>query len=50
MSKIEPLLGVIRRFLPTVAGLDFSPLVVFIGLHFIKVLIVEIFFFIAYAQ
>ncbi len=49
MSRIEPLLGLIRRFLPSVAGLDFSPLVVFIGLHFIKVLIVKIFFFIAYA-
>jgi len=49
MSKIEPLLAVIRRFLPTVGGLDFSPLVVFVGLHFIKVLIVKIFFLIAYA-
>lgn len=49
MSKIEPLLGIIRRFLPNIGGLDFSPLVVFVGLHFIKVLIVKIFFLIAYA-
>lgn len=49
MNKIEPLLGVIRRFLPSVGGLDFSPLVVFIGLHFAKVLILKIYFLIAYA-
>lgn len=43
MTKIEPLLALIRRVLPTVAGFDFSPLVVFFGLHLAKVLIIEIF-------
>lgn len=43
MSKIEPLLTYIRRYLPTVAGLDFSPLVIFVGLHFAKVIILRIF-------
>ena len=47
MSKIEPLLAYIRRYLPTVAGLDFSPLVIFVGLHFAKVIIIRIFFIIA---
>lgn len=42
MTKIEPLLSVIRRFLPSLGGLDFSPLVVFLALHFVKVLVVEI--------
>lgn len=49
MSRIEPVLSVIRRFLPNVIGLDFSPLVVFVGLHFIKVLLAKLFFLIAYA-
>ena len=48
MSKIEPLLAYIRRFLPTVAGLDFSPLVIFIALHFAKVTIVRLFLILAY--
>ncbi len=39
MSKIEPILVYIRQYLPTVAGLDFSPLVVFVALHFAKVLL-----------
>lgn len=49
MNKIEPLLAIIRRFIPPLMGLDFSPLVVFIGLHFAKVLIVKLFFLIVYA-
>ena len=48
MSKIEPLLAVIRRFLPTVAGLDFSPLVIFVALHIAKVVIVRLFLILAY--
>lgn len=47
MSKIEPLLAYIRQYLPTVAGLDFSPLVIFVGLHFAKVIIIRIFLIIA---
>ena len=43
MSKIEPILAPIRRLLPTVAGLDFSPIVVFFGLHLAKILIQQIF-------
>ncbi|MDR3031320.1 MAG: YggT family protein [Holosporales bacterium] len=43
MTKIEPLLALIRRFLPTVAGFDFSPLVVFFGLHLAKVLVIQVF-------
>lgn len=47
MSKIEPLLAYVRQYLPTVAGLDFSPLVIFVGLHFAKVIIIRIFLIIA---
>ena len=43
MSKIEPLLAFIRQYLPTVAGLDFSPLVVFVGLHFTKALVARLY-------
>ncbi len=48
MSKIEPVLAVIRRFLPSVAGFDFSPLVVFLGLHFAKIIVARLFFAIIY--
>ena len=47
MSKIEPLLTFIRRYLPTVAGLDFSPLVIFVALHFAKVIVVRLFLILA---
>ena len=47
MSKIEPLLTFIRQYLPTVAGLDFSPLVIFVALHFAKVIIIRLFFILA---
>lgn len=47
MSKIEPVLTVIRRYLPSVAGFDFSPLVIFLGLHFAKVLITRLLFILA---
>ncbi|MBR1479464.1 MAG: YggT family protein [Alphaproteobacteria bacterium] len=30
MSKLEPLLGFIRQFLPSLGGFDLSPLVVFL--------------------
>ena len=48
MSKIEPMLTCIRKILPSVAGLDFSPLVVFVALHFAKILLIRLFFMLAY--
>ncbi len=42
MTKIEPLLSQIRRFLPPVFGLDFSAMVVFFGLYLVKILIIQI--------
>lgn len=33
---IEPVLEKVRRFLPTLAGFDFSPLVLILGLMFIS--------------
>ncbi len=38
-SLCNPLLGPVRRVLPAVGGLDFSPLVVVIGLQALKILI-----------
>ena len=38
-SLCEPVLRPVRRLLPPVAGLDFSPLVVILGLQAIKILI-----------
>jgi YggT family protein len=35
----EPVLGPIRRLLPNLGGLDFSPIVVLLGLQFLKKLI-----------
>jgi YggT family protein len=35
----EPVLGPIRRILPNLGGLDFSPVVVLLGLQFLKKLI-----------
>ena len=37
----EPVLGPIRRFLPDLGGIDLSPVVLLLGLMFIKNLIVE---------
>ena len=42
MTKVEPLLGFIRRFLPPIYGLDFSVLVVFLALHLSKALVIQI--------
>jgi YggT family protein len=36
----EPLLGPIRRFLPDLGGLDISPIILLLGLQFLKYLIV----------
>ena len=38
---IEPILGPIRRFLPSTGALDFSPIVVFIGIWAIRSLLAE---------
>jgi YggT family protein len=35
----EPLLGPIRRFLPDLGGIDISPIVLLIGLQFLKYLV-----------
>ena len=36
----EPVLGPIRRVLPDLGGLDFSPIVAFIGIQFLQYLVV----------
>ena len=38
---IEPILGPIRRFLPSTGALDFSPIVVFIAIWAIRSLLAE---------
>jgi len=38
-SLTEPALGPIRRIIPPFAGLDFSPMVLLIGLQFLRRLI-----------
>lgn len=41
---LEPMLRPIRRFLPAMGGLDFSPIVLLIALHFLRIFIlVDIF-------
>ena len=37
----EPSLNFVRRYLPSFGGLDLSPIVVFLGLWFIKSLLIE---------
>ena len=37
----EPVLGPIRRFLPQMGGIDLSPIVVLLGIFFIRNLLVE---------
>ncbi|MCF6148108.1 MAG: YggT family protein [Candidatus Kuenenia sp.] len=39
----EPVLSPVRRYIPTFRGIDFSPIVVFIGLGFIKRIIIDMF-------
>jgi uncharacterized protein YggT (Ycf19 family) len=39
MSKTEPLFGIIRKFIPPLMGLDFSPFITFVLLHCVKVLV-----------
>lgn len=42
MTKIEPLLCVVKRFMPPIFGLDFSAMVVFFGLYLAKILVVQL--------
>jgi len=40
-SVTEPILGPIRRLLPAAAGMDFSPLIVFIGIQLVEPLVLQ---------
>lgn len=42
MIKIEPLLAIIRNFVPSVFGLDFSLIVVFFALYLAKLIVIQI--------
>ena len=37
----EPLLAPIRRFMPDLGGLDISPIVLLLGLQFVRILIIR---------
>ena len=37
----EPCLNYVRRYLPSFGGIDLSPIIVFLGLWFIKSLLIE---------
>lgn len=37
----EPVLGQIRRFVPSVGGLDLSPLILLLGIYFLRNLMFE---------
>jgi YggT family protein len=37
----EPVLGQIRRYVPSVGGLDLSPIVLLLGIYFIRMLLAE---------
>lgn len=38
---LEPIYRPIRNFLPTTGGIDFTPLVVFIGIYALRVIIIN---------
>jgi YggT family protein len=38
----EPLLAPIRRFIPSVGGLDISPIILLVGLQFLKLFILDL--------
>ncbi|MDR1475957.1 MAG: YggT family protein [Holosporales bacterium] len=42
LSKIEPLLAIIRRLIPPIMGLDFSALVAFFLLHISKSVVIAL--------
>lgn len=37
----EPVLGQIRRYVPSVGGLDLSPIVLLLGIYFVRMLLAE---------
>lgn len=37
----EPVLGQIRRYVPSVGGLDLSPIVLLLGIYFLRMLLAE---------
>ena len=37
----EPSLNIVRKYLPSFGGVDFSPIIVYLGLWFIKSLLIE---------
>ena len=40
----EPVLGPVRAILPAMGGLDFSPVVVLIGIQFVKQILIRLLF------
>ena len=38
---VEPMLAPIRRILPSAGGIDFSPIVLLLGVHFLRILILR---------
>lgn len=38
---LEPIYRPIRRFIPTAGGMDFTPIVVFIGIYALRVIIIN---------
>lgn len=38
---LEPIYGPIRRMLPPMAGMDFTPLIVIFGIHALRILIIN---------
>lgn len=41
-SKIDPILNIFRRMLPNLGGFDFSILILFLILHFVKICITKV--------
>jgi len=37
----EPVLGPIRRIMPNLGGIDISPIIALVALHFLRVLLIE---------
>ena len=38
---LEPLYAPIRRYLPSAGGLDFSPIIVFLGIIILRIIIIQ---------
>jgi uncharacterized protein YggT (Ycf19 family) len=41
MDRIEPILSLFRRFIPPVFGVDLSTLIVFLAIHMLKTIIIQ---------